>query len=75
MKLHETFVATGGVYRCCLESIGTELVNKELELGDKCKCVFCGEEFTLVLDKGEPTWLSNIHLELDKRNPDTYAPK
>jgi hypothetical protein len=61
MKITDTKIESGGVYRCCLESIGSKL--KTAEIGDKDKCKYCNEPFTLVNINGVAIWIPDWQLK------------
>jgi hypothetical protein len=74
MTLHETIVEFGGVFRCCLASIGHEFKpDKKVVFGDKSQCEVCHEIFTLVpaetvrhtayRDLTKPIWKPDWQLE------------
>ncbi len=49
MKISETTIPTGGVFRCCLSSVAADL--EDVNIGDKAKCKHCKEEFVLAENK------------------------
>lgn len=59
MKLSETTLDTGGLYRCCiqnLEELSSRESNKEYEEGDKIKCPYC--KGYIVLEKRSWKWFN-----------------
>lgn len=48
MKIKDTQIVTGGVFRCCLASIAEDL-EKDCQVNDKHTCKHCRSMF--VLDK------------------------
>ena len=51
MKLDETRISIGGTFRCCLSSVASEYLNKEVEIGNISECKYCHEKFILEDDK------------------------
>ena len=48
MKLGDTRISIGGVYRCCLATVGHEYSKDEnIEIGAKSSCKHCGSKFIL----------------------------
>ena len=62
MKIEDTRIQIGGVYRCCLESVAADL--KEVEIGDKAECEHCKQGFTLIDGAGKyPKWVPDWQLK------------
>ena len=57
MTLDDTRIETGGVFRCCLESVERQCMDKDLLLEYKIKCKYCDEPFILLEKCGIPTWI------------------
>lgn len=47
MKAKDTRIPIGGVFRCCLATVATELLNSDFELGTKSACMHCKRTFEL----------------------------
>ena len=63
MKLDETKITAAGVLRCCLQSVGREHLEKDVFIGDKSTCEFCGEAFTLADKTDHPTWVPDWQIK------------
>jgi len=55
MKMKDTRIQIGGVFRCCFH-IEAELLERDCEFGDTRICPYCNREFELRDKKGTPTW-------------------
>ena len=72
MKTEDTTIECGGVMRCCLETVATEHLGKEVHAGDTSKCAYCKQTFTLV-EEGDgkhvwkPDWLMMKRLTIQKK--------
>lgn len=64
MKLSDTRIPLGGIYRCCLADVATEYDGKEIELGMKSTCHHCKTEFTLVAGNKYPEWKPDWQLKV-----------
>jgi len=60
MKLHETQLNLGGVFRCCSSHLAAQNKNEDFKDGHVIKCPFC-ENGMLTLTSG--VWYSNIALQ------------
>ena len=58
MKITDTTISSGGVFRCCLSSVATEyLAVGEVEYSDRSHCKHCDREFELVNEGEHDVWL------------------
>ena len=55
MKAEETRIQSGGVLRCCYQSLSLDLYGKEVNRGDEATCQYCDERFRLV-GENAPIW-------------------
>ena len=65
MNLEDTRIESAGVMRCCLETVAQEYEGKNVKLGDKSKCLYCNEPFTLVDVLNIPIWRPDWQLAED----------
>ena len=47
MRAEDTRITTSGVFRCCVATVATELLNSDFELGQKSECMHCKRKFAL----------------------------
>lgn len=47
--IDDTFIEMGGVFRCCISCVADEYKGKQVTLGDKSRCKYCGQSFTLIM--------------------------
>lgn len=47
MKLSETTIPIGGNFRCCLESVTSEYLDKEVKVDSTSECKYCHTKFKL----------------------------
>jgi hypothetical protein len=48
MKISDTRIEEAGVFRCCVGSVATEYLNKDVDIsGSSSECKHCGRAFHL----------------------------
>lgn len=62
--LVQTRIEMGGVYRCCLATVGVDHEQKKIAMGAKSICTHCKTGFTLVRFSRHkhPTWMPDWQL-------------
>jgi hypothetical protein len=58
MKISNTVVTRAGAMRCCVATVAEEYVkaDSDVNVGDKSKCRYCNEPFTLIKDGNHFVW-------------------
>lgn len=58
MKLEDTRISIGGIFRCCVGTVAQEYEGKEVQLGYTSSCKFCKNKFVLRdVGKEHPFWV------------------
>ena len=64
MKIRETSVTGGGVFRCCHAYFENIDPNVEVQIGEKRSCIHCKENFTLMkIVDGNPVWFPDWQID------------